>query len=382
MERKENFVLKRKTYIQFNYIKIIFYAFSFLIILSSIYFTVPILNAIIIAFIISYLINPIVGYFERRQIDRIWVVIAIFIIIIVVFVLLIFLIKKYLPTPEEINQFKNKAIGNLTVIKDDLAGRYDFIEWDELFAGLVEKINSSFSLTNTLPKLVSGIMNVFSLIIVIPFAVFFFLLNGREIFRWMLSFVPNKYFEMSMITIREVDLIFGSFIRGTLVESFIVGVLTTLGWYFIGFPFYIALITGMIAGLANAVPYVGPWFGAVLGAAICVLDLIPAEHVSLFGIHPTFIGVFVVVGIVQLIDQFLKPAILGKSVNLHPIIVILGIIIGGNFFGMLGMLLAIPIMAIVKVIISTVYRQLKEFGFLKEHIFSIISNESVDKPGS
>lgn len=378
LNNSNNGNFKLKTHLQFNFIKLSFYLFIFMIFLLAVYSLIPLLNGVFIAFIIFYLINPLVGYFERKQIQRIWIVTTVFIFISLLLIFTFFLIKEVLPTPTEISNFQNKAITNMSGVIDSLKEKYPVINWEEMKTGIIEKINSSLSLTDAIPKIISNISDISSLLVVISFTIFFLLLNEREIKKWVLSFIPNKYFEMSLITIREVDNIFGSYIRGTLLESFVIGVLTTGGWYICGFPFSTAIISGMIVGLLNALPYVGPLFGGVLGVLLFILNLVPPTSHSIFGISPSMINIVVVVLIVQTLDQFIKPLIIGKSVNLHPLIVILGIIAGSNLFGFLGMLLAIPIIAVIKVVISTLYRQLKGFGFLSDNIASVITQKVTD----
>lgn len=369
---------KIKTFLQVNFIKFSFYLFVILIGFFTLYALVPLLGGVVIAFIISYIINPLVGYFERQQIKRIWVIVVVFIVIVFLLILLFYGVKEFFPSQEDISKFQAKTITNLNQLKNNLKALYPIIDWDDINDGLISKVRSSFTVTDTIPRIISNISSVFSLLVVIPFSVFFFLLNEREIKKWMLSFIPNKYFEMSLITLREVDNIFGSYIRGTLLECIVIGLTASAGWYVCGFPLTTALITGTLAGLANAIPYVGPIFGGILGVSLYVLNLIPADNVSMFGISPSVINIIVVIVIVQVLDQFLKPAILGKSVNLHPLIVILGIMAGSNLFGFVGMLAAIPVIAIIKVVISTLYKQLKGFGFLSETILSIITQNTFD----
>jgi len=379
---KKDEIKYSKTVFRFNFIKILFYMFIFSVVIFTFFFVVPILRGVIIAFIIAYLIEPIVAFFERKHIPRGLVIILIFILIIGLFVLLFFLIRLYFPSQNEITQVKNKIVKNLGDLKTSLTLRYSFIDWDGFFNDITKSISEEENLSKKLPVFISSIAaDVFSLVIIIPFCIFFFLLSGREIKRSLFKLIPNKYFEMSYSTLAEVDNVFGNYIRGTLLECFIIGLLTSIGFFIIGFPISIALLTGTIAGLANAIPYFGPLLGLIVGIAVCILDLIPVGFRPIFGLNATIVGVVIVVFIVQTIDNVIvKPTVIGKSVDLHPLIVILGVMAGSAMFGFVGLLAAIPVIAIIKVVIQTLYKQLRGFGYLKENVFVII-NKKIIHPG-
>ena len=365
----------KETVFQINFVKLTFYLFLLFVFIFAVYSAIYLIQAVIIAFIISYIINPIVAYFERKQVPRIFVIIVIFLIIILIIISLIILIKTFFPSQKEIVDIKLMVIDKLGRLKILLSNKYNFIDWEQVFEILIKKVNTESSITEKIPDLLSSLAGMFSLIIIIPFCIFFFLLNGREMKKGFLTVVPNRYFEMSLITIAEVDNIFGEYIRGTLLECLIVGVFTSFGFFIIGFPITTAIITGIIAGFVNAIPYIGPLFGAIIGVAICVLDLIPMEyHTPIIGLHASIFGVFIVVATVQLIDNVvIKPGIIGKSVNLHPLLVILGVMAGSKLFGFVGMVIAIPVIAIIKVVIQTLYKQLKGFQFLSDNIFKVVT---------
>ena len=191
--------------------------------------------------------------------------------------------------------------------------------------------------------------------------------------------MPNKYFEMVVITWHEIDSMFGNYIRGTLIESLVIGLLTFFGWYICGITFGAALIGGLIAGILNAIPYVGPFMGGVLGVVMYACRLFPIDNVSLFGISPNGFNIILIVVIVQALDQVLKPLILSQSVELPGILVFLGIIAGGKLFGFLGMVFAIPVIAVFKIIFGTLYKQLVGFGFLSSKIVSVVSVTEKDE---
>ena len=360
----------RKTFFKMNFIKFIFYIFLLSVFFLALYALISFITALIFAFIISYIFDPLLTFFERKHIPRFIVISLIFILIIIFFILLIILVKNYFPNQEKILNFENIVITNLTNLKKYLSQKINFINWDEIFSNIQANFDSE--IRKKIPRLLAGLPNMFSLIIIVPFCVFFFLLNGREMKKKILSIVPNKYFEMSLITIAEIDNILGKYIRGTLFESLIMGILTSLGFYIAGFPPSTAIISGMLAGFANIIPYLGPLIGVIIGVSICVLNLIPADYINIIGLNASVVGVIFVIIIVQLIEELiLKPTIIGKSVDLHPLLVMLGVIAGSNLFGFIGMLIAIPVIAVIKVMIVTLYKQLNEFQFLSNNLFNV-----------
>ncbi|MBW9151525.1 AI-2E family transporter [Clostridium estertheticum] len=154
------------------------------------------------------------------------------------------------------------------------------------------------------------------------------------------SKVGNKLKEILSI----IDITFYKYIRGQLLEACIVGVLSAIVLYFVGIDY--ALIIGIIAGICNMIPYIGPVVGTILAVIIALLSGQPIK------------AVWAVVGmiVVQEVDnKLLAPKIVGDSVGLHPVFTMLAIIIGGSVWGLIGMMIAVPVAACFKVLISKWY---------------------------
>ena len=161
----------------------------------------------------------------------------------------------------------------------------------------------------------------------------FFLIFGN-------STIGKKVKETLLIT----DETFKKYIRGQLLEAFIVGVLSAIVLYFIGIDY--ALMIGIISGICNMIPYVGPVAGTVLAVIMALLSGQPI--MALWAI----VGM---IGVQQVDNNLLAPKIVGDSVGLHPVFIMLAIIIGGNVGGLLGMLTAVPVAASVKILFSKWY---------------------------
>jgi len=133
------------------------------------------------------------------------------------------------------------------------------------------------------------------------------------------------------------------FIRGHLLVASMVGVLTSLGLALVGVKFY--LLLGIIAGIADLIPYFGPIIGAI-----------PAVGLALLNSSQQALYVLLVMVVVQQVENnLLSPKILGDSVGLHPVVVIFVLLAGGHLFGILGMLLAVPLTAILRILVNYLY---------------------------
>jgi predicted PurR-regulated permease PerM len=166
--------------------------------------------------------------------------------------------------------------------------------------------------------------------------------------------IPNRYFEMSLNVLHKIDQQLGWYLRGQFTEAFVVGVLSVLALWLLDIQYFI--IIGIFAGLANMVPYVGPVAGAVPAIVVTIIN----------GNEPIkVIYIVVAFAIVQLLDNvLLQPMVLSKSVHLHPLIIVFAVLIGGQFFGLLGMLLAVPAAGIIKVTSSELYQGIRKFRLM------------------
>ncbi len=144
---------------------------------------------------------------------------------------------------------------------------------------------------------------------------------------------------------KDVDYVFAGYIRGEIIDSIIVGTLISLALTFIRMDF--AIIIGIISGIFNLIPYFGPIVGFALAIVIGILDPTPVK--AIYG------GVAIL--IIQQIDGcYIVPKIIGEYVKLHPVVVLLAILIGGNLFGFVGMLVGVPVIALIRRVFSRYIR--------------------------
>jgi len=156
-----------------------------------------------------------------------------------------------------------------------------------------------------------------------------------------------------MITHKINEQITG-YLKGLILQSTIIAIIGSIGFYVVDLKFFV--VFGIFLGFANIIPYLGPVVGMIPPAIFALIS-----GGSLESVYP----VAAVVLTCQLVDNILvQPTVIAKSASLHPILVLIGITVGGNLLGIWGMLLAIPILSVLKVTLGVMYRSLREYGVL------------------
>jgi predicted PurR-regulated permease PerM len=189
------------------------------------------------------------------------------------------------------------------------------------------------------------VFHVAIVIVLAPIIAFYLLVDLPRLRLVAESLVPEGR-RLEVVTVaRRLNAAIGGFFRGQLLVATIVGLLVSLGLAVIDLPFW--LIVGMIAGLFNIIPLIGPWVGAVPGIVIALTtrDLGTA----------VWVGV-IMAGVQQLDNHFISPVVMRRTVHLHPAAVMLALLAGGTLAGFLGLLLAVPTVAVLKILGGHLWR--------------------------
>ncbi len=214
--------------------------------------------------------------------------------------------------------------------------------------------------------ILSQISDIVSTWLIAPFVFLFLLIDKGEIKKNLVSLVPNRYFELTLTIIDNIDDAIGKYLRGTMLECSLVGLSFFICLFFIGIDIQWAFIIGFIAGAANAIPFLGPAIGLIVGVFYALI----AENMQpvLPFIDPDNIVVWILisVAIVQTLDNSVfQPIVLGSAVSLHPLVVVFGVMGGSVIMGVAGMLFAIPTIVIFKVFFSTLLKELKAYHLIE-----------------
>ncbi|MBI4409457.1 MAG: AI-2E family transporter [Gemmatimonadetes bacterium] len=190
-------------------------------------------------------------------------------------------------------------------------------------------------------KGVGFVLTLIGYLVLTPVLMFYLLRDWHGITGWLQSLMPERKREEWLGFVREYDTLLARYFRGQVLEAIVVGVLTWLGLFLLGFPY--SGLVGAVAGVFNLVPYLG-----------LLVSLVPAVIISLLSgnVLTSLLKVAIVFFIVQLLDGTVTgPRIVGGSVGLHPVWIMLALALGASFFGFVGLLLAVPAALLIKLLL-------------------------------
>lgn len=306
------------------------------------------------AFLIAYLLNPLLIFIEKKtKLKRIWSLVIIYIFLLGLVTLIIMII-----TPRIVDSIKNInnnlpsyfATTEQWLINQSY--KFTFLEKYGIISYLENNLNSiitklSSSLSNTLIGTITQVISITSALLNFVLGVFIsiYMLKDKETFsrqiKKLLYAIFSKERVERLISLgKELNHVFSKYLIGKLIDSIIIAILCFIGLLILRVPY--ALVISTIVGITNMIPYFGPFIG-----------MIPAVIITLFynPIKAIWVAIFIL-GLQQFDGLYLGPKILGTQVGLKPFWVISAIIIGGAMFGVLGMLLAIPITGMIRVILK------------------------------
>ena len=204
---------------------------------------------------------------------------------------------------------------------------------------------------------------IFITFIVLVFTIIL-LIEYHDFKRSLVRFIPNKYLEIGLRTIYNIEQQISKYLRGQILAASSVAILSIIGLFIlnkVGANITLIIFIGIIAGLANLIPMVGPFIGMVPAILITIMNNVGDESAFshyIFNIIPSpffILDIILMFIIVQQIDNnFITPLVIGESVGLHPMIVMIVLIIGGTLMGPLGMLFAIPATGVLKVLLREI----------------------------
>lgn len=208
---------------------------------------------------------------------------------------------------------------------------------------------------DTVGSVVAVFTNIIYAVVIIPFVTFFLLKDELEIRRSLLRLVPNRYFEVTVAILTKVEANIGRYFRALLVQSTSIAIIASALLWIVGLRGAIAI--GIFTGLANTIPYFGPFLGFLGGSLVGIAQTGDMALVP---------GIAIAMGLTQLADNvLLQPLIFSRAAQTHPLVILFVVLAGAKLGGILGMLVAIPLTTTVRVIVEQLVWSLRNYRILR-----------------
>ncbi len=304
-----------------------------------------------LSYVCYLMASPLVPFFTRLFRNRNFAIIFLLIVFTLVALIPFFYllpslrseierVQYYLPRLEGLIQSK------FIEIKILVQNKFSITIEDIYLQDMMTKVKSfSAKLLWNLPTFLA---NALEWTFLVPLFLFFLMKDATSFTRLVLKITPNSIFERFYHILHELNTKIGDYIFAKFIEASIVGGIITIGLLILGVRFWALL--GILAGITNIVPYIGPILGAIPALIIVYFEN---------GMGSSFGGVLVLYLIANIIDiAIVFPVMISKIVDLHPIVVVISVIVGSQFFGFVGMIISVPIAAAIKLIALEFYKKI------------------------
>ncbi len=340
-------------------------------ILSFVKMLLIVISPIFIGLAIAWLLDPLVTWLHEKKINRIVASAVIYLIFIgIIYILIRLIVPIFI---DQINDFIASIPDILNYVKTFISNCLDSISKKSMYDLSAVKrqifqtiesvgINLTTNLPLTLVNIGKTILNG-GVTLVLGFLLgFYLLIDFRNVGGHLLDIIPKRWHTDFKELISKLNRSLRSFVQGTLLIMLLVFVAQSIGLTLAGLKS--PMLFGAFCAVTNVIPYLGPYIGGI-----------PAVIIG-FSISP-LTGIFTLcsIVIVQVIESyFLQPIVMGKAMKLHPVTILVGLLIFQHFFGILGMILATPVIASAKIIFSFIDSKL--------HFKSMIQKEMSEEKTS
>jgi predicted PurR-regulated permease PerM len=305
-----------------------------------------VLTPFFIAMIISYILNPIVVLLNQRKVPRTIAVLLIYSVFIAsITVIIMNVIPMFIEQLGELNEH----LPQLAMRAQSLV---DGVNQSRLLPDSVRNgINHSFtkletSISSAISEYVNQIgttINMLFIAFIIPFLAFYILKDFQLIEKAVIAIVPKNHRKQTVKLLIDIDTTLGNYIRGQLLVCIIIGILAYVGYWFIDMPY--PLLLASVVAVFNIIPYLGPFFGAA--PAVLMASTVSLKMVLFVAL--------INLGIQVLEGNVISPQVVGRTLHMHPLFIIFALLVGGEIAGILGLILAIPFFAAMKVVVQHIF---------------------------
>lgn len=299
------------------------------------------------ALIVSYVLEPVVEMLTKRRVPRSASILLIYFTFLVIVVIVV--LNTVPVVVRQVTQLANSMPSIIAQINGwiDMVNSHKQYLPDAVRLGVENALNQvEKGFTGSFSKIftfISGALNTIFIAFVVPFLVFYMLKDAKAIGRGIVRLTPKSRRDQVHALLMSIDETLGNYIRGQFLVMAAIGILSFTGYLIIGMPY--ALLLALFLACADIVPYLGPFIGAA-----------PAVILA-FTVSPAMVLKVLIVNLIvqQCEGNLISPQIMGKSLKLHPMAIVAALLIGGEVGGILGLIAAVPMLAVLKVVWVNVF---------------------------
>ena len=318
----------------------------------------------VVGIIIGYLLDPLASRFEKFKLSR--TTSTCFVLLLVAIILIPSIIALAGIIDEQLADFINAVPGYMSSLNKkiepiiaNLQDNFPALSREKIREYLQGNLTNGLKLLGTvLRKLITSgyaLFNIVSLLLITPIVAFYMLRDWNNFVKKVDTLLPKAHKKEIRTQAKEIDKIISSFIRGQLSVCVLLGSFYAIGLTFVGLD--LGMLVGFIAGIISFIPYVGSIVGFITAIAIAFAQFdtwIPiAQVVAVFGVGQFLEG------------NFLTPKLVGDSIGLHPVWVMFALLAGGVLLGFLGLMIAVPLAAVIGVLVRFAISKYKQSSLYK-----------------
>ncbi|MGE5041567.1 MAG: AI-2E family transporter [Candidatus Levyibacteriota bacterium] len=307
----------------------------------------------LIAMIFAYVFNPLIDFLQKLKIPRSASILIVYVILITSFAgVIILLTQSILAESENIRRSFDAFSSSLVSLQNGMLGTPGLIR--SLFTDYVGNVKTQIPGTISFPfftRAFSEILNVF----IFLFAAFFFLKDGRKMVNHAVNMLPSEYVEEAEILLKKINTVLSSYLRGQII--LIIAMMVMLYAIFSVLGVKNALTLSLMSALFEIVPIIGPIVAGALGTFVIVISGgIGNFQVPLFETVLILVGIYAITRYIQ--DYGIAPFVIGRATELHPLLILFSVIAGERLYGILGVILAVPVAASLRIIYSFLFEKI------------------------
>jgi predicted PurR-regulated permease PerM len=321
----------------------------------------PVVPPLLIAVAVVYLLNPIVSALERRGVPRAAGAGIVYLLFLCIMALIVSLLvpvvaRQVSQVIEHFPDYLDDAQAYVRRVAARFGQEPDFrLDAD---ADQVRQWLSAEDNRQTVTRYLTGLRSVTTsllsgliIFVIGPVMAFYLLVDLPRLERGVMALIPPTRREEIRGLMDRIGQAVGGFFRGQLLVALFVGVASSIGLWAIGLPFW--LLVGMVAGVFNLVPLVGPFIGGGLAVIIALISGEPLKAVW---------AALVLLVVQQIDNHLISPNVMGRTVQLHPVVVMLALLAGASFAGLFGMLVVVPLVAVGKIVFLFLWSKYVDYG--------------------